>query len=203
MVLSIFKQAILRSLIVLNVFLPQISLADESELVNAKRTGLIEGAIQSSPHLRGSSINVSILDSVVILSGATDSSVAKSLAEQLALNVKGVDKVQNQLVVINNKSNTGEVERPRHLNLVDSRLSNVTISNKVKSQLLANRQTSGMNIDIETNNRVVTITGQVASDSERELAYWIVRNTQGVKQVIDRLDIENSDSRQVSIRTTE
>jgi len=132
-----------------------------------------------------------------------DSDVSKALAEQCALSVKGIDQVINKLVVAPDQwgpsMQAGESNKEGQ-----NRLSNVTISNKVRSQLLANRITSGMEIDVETRNRVVTLSGSVNSEAEKVLTYWLVKNTQGVKQVVDQLDIVPPDpQQQVVLQLTE
>lgn len=173
----------------------------------AWQRGAIEGAFMFSPYLKASRVKVSIDANRAILEGQVESETGRALAEQLALSVKGIEQVVNKLVV------SKLTEPPKQLNtlglenlnagVMDNRLSNVTITNKVKSQLLANRNTSGINIDIETSNRVVTITGLVGSDEERALAYWLVKNTRGVKTVIDKMDVESSVNRQAAIQLAE
>lgn len=164
--------------------------------------GVIEGAFLFSAHVQSKDVRIDIQGDCAILKGYVDSILSKSLAEQLALSVKGINKVINKLVVAPEhwSQNYQEME-------VDmagqNRLSNVTITNKVRSQLLANRVTSGMEIDVETHNRVVTVSGAVNSDAEKVLTYWIVKNTQGVKRVIDNLDVLSIGSQQAVVQLAE
>ncbi len=79
----------------------------------------------------------------------------------------------------------------------------MTITNKVRSQLLANRITSGIEIDVETRNQVVTLSGSVNSEAEKILMYWLVKNTQGVKQVVDKLEIVPESSQHAVVQLTE
>lgn len=150
--------------------------------------GVIEGAFLFSSHLQSKNVRIDIQDNCVTLRGYVDSDLSKSLAEQMALSVKGIHQVINKLVVAPEQWSQNPQEVPED-KAGHHRLSNVTISNKVRSQLLANRVTSGMAIDVETHNRVVTVSGAVNSAAERTLTYWIVKNTQGVKTVIDKLDV--------------
>ncbi len=164
--------------------------------------GVIEGAFLFSSHLQSKDVRVDIQGDCAILKGYVDSDLSKSLAEQLALSVKGIDQVINKLVVAPEQwsQNYQEVEID---NAGQHRLSNVTITNKVRSQLLANRVTSGMEIDVETHNRVVTMSGAVSSEAEKVLTYWIVKNTQGVKKVIDKLDVLSNNSQQAVVQLAE
>lgn len=161
---------------------------------------ILASMIDSHPNLRSDRIHISVEDhGLVVLSGKVENEAARGLAEQLVLSRREVQQVRNQIQV--QKPQTASGETSAHF--VDQKLSNVTITNKVKSQLLANRSTSGINIQISTSNRVVTITGQVGSPLEKELAYWVVRNTQGVKQVIDQIDIYDTEVRHASVGLSE
>lgn len=158
--------------------------------------GVLEGAIQFNPHLRDTRVKVSVEGHNATLRGFVRTSTAKELVGQIAAHVKGINKVHNFLEVAPEKlKSIGEMSD----GLIDTKLSNVTISNKVRSQLLANRTTSGINVEIETHNRIVTMTGQVKDEAEKELAYWVVRNTQGVKEVVNNLDIDESVNRHALI----
>lgn len=164
--------------------------------------GVIEGAFLFSSHLQSKDVRVDIQGDCAILKGYVDSDLSKSLAEQLALSVKGIDQVINKLVVAPEQWSQ-DYQEVQVDNAGQHRLSNVTISNKVRSQLLANRVTSGMEIDVETHNRVVTVSGAVNSEAEKVLTYWIVRNTQGVKRVIDKLDVLSDGSQQAVVQLAE
>ncbi len=63
---------------------------------------------------------------------------------------------------------------------------------QVKSRLVANENISAGNIDVDTANDVVWLSGQVRSDSERQLAELIARNTSGVHSVFNELEIRHS-----------
>jgi hyperosmotically inducible protein len=60
----------------------------------------------------------------------------------------------------------------------------------VKSKLLADTHTSGLKIDVDTKEKVVTLSGNVKSQAEKAQAVQIARNTEGVKSVNDKLTID-------------
>lgn len=70
--------------------------------------------------------------------------------------------------------------------------SDTAITAAVKSKLLANSSTSGMDIHVETNHGVVTLSGTVRSDAEKNLAERIARNTDGVTDVTNNLKVQGS-----------
>ncbi|HUH00324.1 MAG TPA: BON domain-containing protein [Gammaproteobacteria bacterium] len=69
-------------------------------------------------------------------------------------------------------------------------MSDAALTAKVKSRLLASENTSGLKIDVDANDDTVTLSGEVESDTERELAVMIAANTAGVEDVRDNLSIE-------------
>ncbi|MCR6650401.1 MAG: BON domain-containing protein [Cellvibrionaceae bacterium] len=155
-----------------------------------------------NPYLHAKDVRVEIQNECAILRGYVDSDLGKALAEQLALSVKGINQVINKLVVAPDLKKEIFKEAGWD-NSNQHRLSNVTITNKVRSQLLANRVTSGMEIDVETRNRVVTLSGEVNSEAEKVLTYWIVKNTQGVTRVIDKLNVLSTGGQQVVMQLAE
>jgi osmotically-inducible protein OsmY len=68
-------------------------------------------------------------------------------------------------------------------------LSDAAITAAVKTKFLADTTVSGLKIDVDTNNGVVTLTGTISSPAERRKALQIARDTEGVKSVKDSLKI--------------
>lgn len=60
---------------------------------------------------------------------------------------------------------------------------------KIKSKMTLDDTLKASRIDVDTSNRVVTLNGTVASEAQRERALQLARETNGVKQVVDRLTI--------------
>ena len=61
--------------------------------------------------------------------------------------------------------------------------SDTWITTKVKSSLLAEDATPGMDIEVETNNGVVSLSGTVATEAEREAAIAKAKQIEGVREV--------------------
>ncbi len=62
-------------------------------------------------------------------------------------------------------------------------MSDTWITTKVKSALLAGDSTPGMKIEVETNDGVVSLSGTVASEAQREMAIEKAKGIEGVKDV--------------------
>lgn len=68
--------------------------------------------------------------------------------------------------------------------------SDVGITTSVKNQLIADDLVKARRIDVDTRDRVVTLTGEVRSTDEEARALEIARQTKGVTNVVDNLSIE-------------
>lgn len=68
-------------------------------------------------------------------------------------------------------------------------LSDAAITSAVKTKFLAEPGVSGLKIDVDTNNGVVTLSGNVRSQAEAEKAVTIARNSAGVKRVVNKLRV--------------
>ena len=66
---------------------------------------------------------------------------------------------------------------------------NAAITARIKSKMALDEIVEAADIDIDTTNGMVTLTGTVASATECERAVRLAKETQGVTSVIDRLDV--------------
>ncbi|NQD94500.1 BON domain-containing protein [Pseudomonas sp. CrR25] len=62
-------------------------------------------------------------------------------------------------------------------------VSDTWITSKVKSTLIADENLSGLDIEVETNQGVVTLSGTVASSVERDMAIAKAKQIEGVTAV--------------------
>ena len=108
--------------------------------------------------------------------------VDKALAAELVEGLEGVSSVENKLMVKNDgKGNTD----PKHT----SALKDAKIATVVKTSLLFEPETSGTSIDVDVSNSVVTLSGVVDSDAEKDLAVAKAKNTKDVVNVVDKLTV--------------
>lgn len=63
------------------------------------------------------------------------------------------------------------------------------ITTAVKSKLAADDTVKAYKVDVDTANKVVTLSGEVDTEAQRAHAVMIARNTDGVADVIDQLRI--------------
>ncbi len=71
--------------------------------------------------------------------------------------------------------------------------SDAGITTEVKAKLEADRSvSSSATIQVETNKKIVTLSGKAASDAEKKRAVQVARGAQGVKEVVDNLAVDPS-----------
>ncbi len=63
------------------------------------------------------------------------------------------------------------------------------ITTAVKSKLAVDDMVKAYQVDVDTSNKVVTLSGDVETAAQREHAITIARNTDGVRDVIDQLRV--------------
>lgn len=157
------------------------------QLTEARQEGSVWTAFALNRHLSPFSIDVEIENGVAVLTGEVESEVDRDLAEQVALGVEGIREVDNQLKVEGetaDRNATGDGERS-----FSSRFNDATTTATVKSKLLWNRNTEGLDINVDTQNSVVTLKGTADTSEAKELAERLARNTEGVRQVDNQLEV--------------
>jgi hyperosmotically inducible protein len=71
-------------------------------------------------------------------------------------------------------------------------LSDGAITAKVKSRLARDETIRSRDIHGATTDAVVTLSGHVTTEAERETAVKLARETEGVKSVVDRLEVKKA-----------
>ena len=73
---------------------------------------------------------------------------------------------------------------------VGEAIDDTTVTTRVKTAMLNDEQVGGMRVDVDTFKGVVTLSGRVKSEAERQRAVEIARRTGGVVEVKDALQVE-------------
>lgn len=147
------------------------------QLTEARQQGSVWTALAVNRNLSPFNIDVDIEGDKAILSGTVDSEVDRELAAQVALEVDGINRVDNQLQV-DQQAGRGE-ERDRGLG---GRVDDATLTATIKSKLLWNRRTQGLDIQVDSDDGLVTLTGQVDSEETKELAERIAADTEQARK---------------------
>lgn len=149
---------------------------------DATITAVVKSKLLWSKHTDGMITSIDTKSGTVTLRGAADSAQAKELAGRLAMNTDGVVAVDNQLVV-NSKKPTAVATTKAASKEAGRDMSDGWITTKVKSTFMYSRNVNGSDIEVSTKNGIVTLTGNVESGAERDLAIELANNVRGVKSV--------------------
>ena len=159
---------------------------------DATITASVKTRLLADERTKGFDINVDTVRGTVKLTGGADSLEAKLAAGKIAGEAEGVILVDNQLVVAgegtelrqdaNTATASGEVREAA--DEAGDEIDDAWITSKVKTQLLADDQVHGTEINVDTEDNVVTLTGTAPSLAARTKAVEIAQSTKGVRSVV-------------------
>jgi hyperosmotically inducible protein len=98
----------------------------------------------------------------------------------------GADKTKESTTSAGQKTKQKTTEAAKKTGEV---VTDAAITTAVKTKLLGDGKTPGLKIDVDTDNGVVTLTGDVATAEARAEALRLARTTKGVKRVVDKLTV--------------
>jgi hyperosmotically inducible protein len=161
----------------------------------------VKSKMAADDSVKALEINVDTKNGIVTLTGDVDSAIAKERAVQIARTTDGVREVVDNITVTESAPTGGLFDRDG----VDRGTGNIGdndrqdrnepitgdpgITSAVKAKLLADSTVSGLRIDVDTENGVVTLTGDVKSKAEADRAVMLARNTDGVTRVVNHLKV--------------
>lgn len=167
--------------------LSTIAIASDNSWKEESKDAWIDGKAEATLLFNGEldsfDINTDVTMGKVTLTGKVDNDIEKELAEELVLGIDGVKSVNNNLSVVN-----ADMDRESE---DASRFTDAKIVTVITSRFLFDSDVSGSTIDVDVDNRKVTLNGTVESQAERDLAVAIAKNTSDVEGVTDNLRIES------------
>jgi hyperosmotically inducible periplasmic protein len=141
----------------------------------------IRSLLLMKAHVSAASTSVKVADGAVTLSGTADSAAQKELTEVYAKEVDGVKSVRNEITV---------TENPPRAESVSADIDDLSITGQMKYALLSHNATSALKTKVATENGVVTISGEAASETERALVTELAQSIRGVKSVENKMTVK-------------
>jgi osmotically-inducible protein OsmY len=181
----------------------------EAEARTTQPDGWVTTKIQAKYFMDGDvrarNINVDTNNGIVTLRGTVRSEGERRQAVALARNTDGVRDVQDQLTVDptpedreRDRADRPDVDRERtdtRDRVADTgrgtgdRMGDGWITTKIQASYFLNTDIRGRDINVETNNNVVTLTGMVRTEAEKQEAEQIAQETDGVTRVVNNLKV--------------
>jgi hyperosmotically inducible periplasmic protein len=129
-----------------------------------------------APELQGKRLSVQVARQVVTLEGTVDSPAQKRAAEDVAVQVPGVQNLVSRLIVADGRSTP---EGP------DERL-----ARRVEFELYSTKAVSLKTVQIQSQDGTVVLSGSVPSRAEKLLAEKVAQSVDGVKKVVNNLSAQ-------------
>ncbi len=138
----------------------------------------IQTALLFHSKVRVSKTEVSVKNGVVTLKGKAQSQAQKDLTTEYTKEVEGVKEVKNEMTIAKPSESTGEI------------IDDASITAQVKMTLLMHKSTGAIRTSVDTNNGVVTLSGQAKNDAERDLVEKLAEDVEGVNNVVNKMTIK-------------
>jgi osmotically-inducible protein OsmY len=132
-------------------------------------------------------IDIDVHGHDVTLSGKLDEREHEELAAKYAKQVEGVKNVDNDLEW---KQAEGKSSMEKTAMEVDRELEDSVLAARVKLALFGEIGADALGVEVEAAGDTVTLSGEVESENEREMAVATARDVDGVEQVEDLLSKE-------------
>ena len=141
-------------------------------------TASVKTALIGDPVTKAHQIDVEVYKGTVQLNGFVDSAASKERATQIARNTKGVTAVHNNLTVRTDGKSASE------------QIDDSTITAKVKTALAGDPRTKAHEINIETKEGAVQLSGFVDNSEAKATAEELARAVDHVKSVDNEIDVK-------------
>jgi osmotically-inducible protein OsmY len=164
----------------------------QTQLAQARQEGSIWTAFALNRHLSPFNIGVKVEQGTAVLTGKVENQVDKDLATQIASDSQGINKVDNQLQI-----DPQVAAEPGTKANMAQRFDDATLTATIKSKLLWNSVTEGLNIEVATAQGVVTLKGQAKDADAKQLAGSLASNTDGVTEVNNLISVSARDTQAI------
>ena len=136
-------------------------------------------------HLDSFRIHVETHDGIVTLHGTVPSDIHRDLAAAIAASADEVREVRNKLDLAE-AGGAGPEEDERTFG---EAVHDASVTASVKMALAFERGVRGSAISVRTDRGTVTLTGEVDSEAERQIAARVARDIEGVKHVVSNVQV--------------
>jgi hyperosmotically inducible periplasmic protein len=143
----------------------------------------VKSALFFNRNVSAVNTEVDVKDGVVTLKGNADSQAQKDLTGEYAKDIVGVKGVDNQMTI---GANVKQPEQNK-----DNKVDDASITAQVKMAFLTHHSTSAFKTGVETNNGIVTLSGNATSGAGKDMATKVAGDINGVTSVVNNMTIVN------------
>jgi hyperosmotically inducible protein len=142
---------------------------------DATLTAKVKSALIADPVAKAYEIDVDSKHGIVQLNGFVDSAKAREAAQRAARNVSGVKEIDNNLEI---RAGGRSVE---------ALAGDAALTTKVKAAIAADDPGLAMEVNVDSNDGEVLLSGFVANEADRARAAKAATSVHGVRQVHDEM----------------
>ena len=142
-------------------------------------TGRVKAALIADPTTKAHQIDVETFKGTVQLNGFVDTAASKERASEVAKTTKGVTAVRNNLTVRSDGGPSGS-----------ERVDDAAITAKVKAALAGDPRTKAHQVNVETREGAVQLSGFVDNSEAKSTAGELARSVDNVKSVDNEIDVK-------------
>lgn len=160
--------------------------------------GVLEGKLQMAialnKHLDVFDIEIDVEGNKAVLEGAVSSEVEKDLAGSIASGIEGIVSVDNRLIVdrsLTAKRNLESVDSKSEKRSFSQFVADVSTTASIKTELLASDDIKGFDVNVDTYKNRVTLTGEVKTEAQKNLAESIARKRDDVTEVVNKIRVNS------------
>jgi hyperosmotically inducible periplasmic protein len=137
----------------------------------------VENRLEVDRELRPFGLTAAAYQGTVVLRGRVEDDVDRLRAEAIARDTPGTQRVVNSIGVVTSPYDAEGLFR------------DAWVATRVKARLVADPDLDASALSVEARRGVIVLSGRVPGEDERRSAERLARNTRGVTEVINRLQV--------------
>lgn len=149
--------------------------ASDAQVASAVRARMVY-----NKESKGLKVGVDVVNGKVVLHGVVNSEEQKTRLAKIAANTKGVDSVDNQLVV-------RQKERKGFIGGVGRDMGDEWLEKKIETAILFTRKLSVRELDVEMDDGICYLSGVVENEEMKKVAGDIAEGYTGVRELVNTI----------------
>lgn len=161
---------------------------DEDNPADASLAADVHTALLDKLGRDAMAIEIDVDGGRVRLSGHVDERSTQELAEEVALSVQGVERVENRLELDSGERSATPVGKA--VSNTELEVQDAVLELRVGKNLLAEIGRYALDLEVESTDGVVSLRGRLPDRNRKRMALKVAKETSGVRTVIDLLDVD-------------
>ena len=157
---------------------------DPAESSDAWLSMQVKYSLLYNRNVSGMKTKVFVNDGIVTLKGEGENQAQIDLSGEYAKDINGVKEVKNEMTIAK------AAEQPAKT--MGEKIDDASITAQIKMALLTHHSTSAFKTGVETNNGIVTLSGQASSGAGKDMATKVANDINGVTSVVNNMTIVES-----------